>query len=220
MATGDSSDIVLRLQRLIPSAWFQNGASPLRDALLAGCANVLAFIFSILAYIRLQTRIGTASDGFLDMIAGDYLGASLIRGPGQADAAFRAAIISRILGAKATRKAVSDVVLRITGRAPIIFEPADPIDTGAYGVSTSGYGMAGAYGSLVLPFQAFVSAFRPPGAGVPNVAGYGISTAGYGIAAQGEYISLSMVQGVADADIYAAIDSVRPAGSIIWARIS
>ena len=27
-------------------------------------------------------------------------------------------------------------------------------------------------------------------------------------------------EGVADADIYAAIDSVRPAGSIIWARIS
>jgi len=53
------------------------------------------------------------------------------------------------------------------------------------------------------------------------VAGYSIVTTGYSAPSQGEYVDASMSSNtVSDADIYAAIESVRPAASIIWTRIS
>lgn len=221
MATGDQNDITARLQQLTPHGWFANGAVPLRDALYQGAASALSFVFSLLAYVRSQTRIGTATDGFLDMIAGDFFGATLTRAAGQSDASLRSRIILGIFRERGTRNAVIKVLTQLTGRAPVIFESMRPADTGGYGVPVLGYGVAGAYGSMLLPMQAFVTAYRPVGAGVPSIAGYGISTAGYGVGSQGEYAALSMVQGaLTDADIYAAIDNVRPAGYVIWARIS
>jgi len=220
MAIGDRSDITARLQQLIPMSWFPAGMASLRDALLQGLASAFSFAYNLLAYVRLQTRIGTATDGFLDMIAGDFFGGTITRALGQSDASFRARIIINIFRERGTRRAVSLVLLQLTGRAPIIFEPARPADTGGYGVGC-GYGVAGGYGSLLLPMQAFVTAYRPPGAGIPLVAGYGVSTAGYGQPSQGEYASLNMFPGnVTDADIYAAIDNVRPTGYTVWARIS
>ena len=118
------------------------------------------------------------------------------------------------------------VLQDLTGRTPIIFEPQRPMDTGCYGGPLIGYGMAGGYGSLLLPCQAFVTAFRPTGSGIPNVAGYGGSAGtpgpgGYGAASQLEYASMTMIQGaVTDADIYAAVDSVKAAGTTLWTRIS
>lgn len=221
MATGDQNDISNRLQQLTPHGWFVPGLAPLRDALMQGVAKTLAFVFSLLAYVRQQTRISTATDGFLDMIAGDFFGAGLPRAAGQSDASYRARILINIFRERATRAGVVKVLQQITGRTPVVFEPARPADTGCYGGPAIGYGVAGGYGSLLLPMQAFVTAYRPVGTGIPLVAGYGISTAGYGVASQGEYAALSMVTGaVTDADIYAAIDSVKPAGTVVWARIA
>lgn len=221
MAIGDKADVSTRLARLIPNGWFTAGLSPVRDAVLAGAASVLSFGYSLLAYVRLQSRIATATDGFLDMIAGDFFGATLVRADGQTDASFRARITSNLFRDRGTRMSVTRVLTQLTGRAPLVFEPMRPADTGGYGAASCGYGAGGAYGSMLLPMQAFVTAYRPVGSGVPNVAGYGISSAGYGSASQGEYAALSMVQGaLTDADIYAAIESVRPATYTIWARIS
>ncbi|QOR55294.1 MAG: hypothetical protein SHS37scaffold220_63 [Phage 67_12] len=473
MATGDQNDIQSRLRQLIPHGWFLNGLSPLRDALLLGLGNILAFGYSLLAYVRLQTRIGTATDGFLDMIAGDFFGSSLTRAANQTDASYRSRILINIFRERVTRRAVTSILTQLTGRAPGIFEPARPADTGSYGaavavsraamgayydaagllrmaapntprytynpanlaaptsllveaaatnlltfsasidnaawaktnlltvvpgtftapdgtptadailenttastthfcgrtftiaanapyavsvflkaagrssalisygksgspftrfrslvnlttgtvtgqdvnsplaltqrsaiplpngwfqvllggipdtgstdgyleirlhngatdtytgdgvsgilvwgaqleataLSTSyiptgattaardpdvlvnnmpagsgalgGYGVAGGYGSMLLPMQAFVTAYRAYGTGVPNVAGYGISTGAYSTPSQSDYVSITQVSGsLTDADIYAAIDSVRPVSYVIWARIS
>jgi len=220
MAIGDRNDIAARLAQLLPHSWFQVGAAAVKDALLQGIASTYAFVFSLLAYVRLQTRINTATDGFLDMIAGDFFGTAVARSLGQTDASLRSRIITNIFRERGTRAGVVAVLTQLTGRAPIIFEPQRPADTGAYGGPTIGYGMAGGYGSMLLPTQAFVTAFRPVGSGIPNVAGYGVSTGGYGQASQAEYASLDDVHtNVTDADIFAAIDSVRPAGYTIWARI-
>lgn len=221
MAIGDQSDISTRLRQLIPGGWFQQGLVPIRDALLQGASSALSFAYSLLAYVRNQTRIATATDGFLDMIAGDFFGSTLLRATNQTDESFRARIIVNIFRERGTRNSVATLLTQLTGRAPVIFEPARPADTGGYGVGPIGYGVAGGYGSLLLPMQSFVTAYRPIGTGIPNIAGYGVSTAGYGVAAQGEYASLSSLQNnITDADIFAAIDSVRPAGYVIWARIS
>lgn len=220
MATGDIDDMGARLQALVPSNWFTAGLAPLRDAALRGAASVLAFIFALLLYVRAQTRIATATDGFLDMIAADFFGTRLPRAENQSDTSYRARIIANLFRERGTRASVVQVLTQLTGREPLIFEPRRPADTGAYGAAC-GYGLAGGYGSMVLPRQAFVTAYRPLGTGVPNIAGYGISTTGYSTPSQGEYASLDMVRNaVTDADIYAAIDSVRPIGTTIWARIA
>lgn len=220
MATGDKADMSSRLALLMPNGWFTVGLSSLRDAVLAGAASALSFAYQLLAYVQLQTRIATATDGFLDMISGDFFGTTLVRASGQTDASFRARIISSLFRERGTRNAVSIVLTQLTGRAPLIFEPMRPADTGAYGIG-AGYGAGGAYGSMLLPMQAFVTAFRPHGTGVPSVAGYGSPSAGYSLGSQAEYAALSMVQGaLTDADIYAAIESVRPATYTIWTRIS
>jgi len=209
-----------RLHRLIPNGWFTVGASPLLDGLLTGIACTLAFIYSLLTYLQKQMRISTATDGFLDLIAFDFFGNKLVRAANQSDSSFRARIIANILRERGTRKSVIDILTQITGRAPIIFEPRRPLDTGVYGGPGLAYGVVGGYGSTKLPFQSFVTAFRPLGQGVPNVAGYGIPTGAYSTGSQAEYISLSMIHGITDADLYAAVDSVRPAGYTIWVRIT
>lgn len=209
-----------RIQRLIPNGWFTVGASPLLDGMLAGIANTLAFLYSMLVYLRLQARISTATDGWLDLIAVDFFGNKLFRAVNQSDDSFRARIIASILRERGTRNAVIDILTQLTGRTPMVFEPQRPLDTGVYGGPGLAYGTVGGYGSVVLPYQSFVTAFRPVGQGIPNIAGYGIPTGAYSTGSQAEYASLSMIQGITDADLFSAIDSVRPAGYTIWAKIS
>lgn len=219
MATGDQSDILQRLKATLPR-WFGD-STPILDALLQGLAWSGSFVYSLWAYAKLQTRIKTATDGWLDIIAADFFGSSLQRQANQSDASFRARIIINLIRERATRAGIVKVLQDLTGRTPIIFEPQRPADTGAYSAPNSGYGAAGGYGSLLLPCQAFVTAFRPTGTGIPLVAGYGISTGGYGVASRAELASMDMIQGaVTDADIYAAVDSVKVAGTTAWTRIT
>lgn len=221
MAKGDQQDLYKRLRSQLPSWFGDEASSPILNALLQGLAYGLAYFYSLLSYGRLQTRIKTATDGWLDMIAADFFGSALLRAANQSDASFRNRILINLFRERATRAAIVKVLQDLTGRTPTIIEPMRPIDTGVYGGPNIGYGVAGAYGSMVMPFQAFVIAYRPSGAGIPNIAGYGYSTGAYNTASQEEYASLSMIQGtVSDADIYAAADAVKPVGTVIWMRIS
>jgi hypothetical protein len=222
---GDADDIFGRLKTKLPSRWFGSVADSkaILDGVLAGIASVLAFVYTLYTYASLQTRIMTATDGWLDIIAADYFGATgLPRKTGQSDASYRLVILANLFREKATRNAVVGILTRLTGRPPTIIEPTRPSDTGAYGAPNSGYGAAGAYGSLSLPYQAFVIAYRPVStSGIADVAGYHVSTGGYGLPSRAEYASMSMVSGgVTDADIFSAIDAVKPEGTIVWTRIS
>jgi hypothetical protein len=220
MATGDPRDMVSRLKALLPNGWFQD-ATPVLDGLLNGVANALAFAYSLFTYVRLQTRIGTATDGFLDLISFDFFGTALPRKPQEQDATFRSRILAELLLARATRAGLVRALQILTGRTPLVFEPARPADTGGYNTNSMGYGLAGAYGSVRLPYQAFVTAYRPLTQGVPNIAGYGSPEGAYSTPSQTEYANPSLVLGViTDADIYAAIDSVKPAGTLVWSRIA
>lgn len=219
MAIGDNNDQFGRLKRLLPRSWFGDNA-PVIDALLRGFAGVNAQLYALIAYAKCQTRINTATDGWLDMIAYDFFGNGLPRRPGQSDDAYRAWIKVNLFREKATRKAIVLVVRELTGRDPLIIEPANPVDTGAYGGPMLGYGVAGSYGSLSMPYEAFVTVFRSVGDGVADVAGYRTPTAGYHIPSRAVYASRHMVDGdISDADIYAAIDSVKMCGTRIWVRI-
>lgn len=208
-----------RIKALIPN-WFSD-STPVLNALLQGFAYAKSFVYSLTIYASLQTRIKTATDGWLDMIAADFFGTSLQRKSNQSDASFRNQIIINMFRERGTRAAIIKVLTDLTGRAPAIFEPRRPADTGALG-SNLALGMAGGVGSLLLPYQAFVTAYRPLTVGIPYVPGLGTAPFGLGITAGGAVIpSFSQIQGaVTDADIYAAIDSVNPAGTIAWTRIT
>jgi hypothetical protein len=207
-----------RLKAVLPASWFQN-ETPVLDALLSGLAAGLALAHSLIVYAQAQTRIDTASDGWLDLIAADFFGTTLRRRSGEMDDAYRIRIVSQLPREKATRKGLAGVLTTLTGRSPVVFEPERPADTGAWGKAL-GYGAAGGWGSTLLPAQAFVTAFRPSGSGIPSVAGYGIPTAGYHTASQAKYADMAMILGaVTDADIYAAVDASKPAGITVWTRI-
>lgn len=271
MATGDQSDVLARLKSVLPSRWFVS-PTPILDGVLTGFAYCASFAYSLISYAKLQTRIKTATDGWLDIIAADYFGAMIFRQSNQSDASFLARIVSNLVRERATRFSITKVLQDITGRTPIIFEPARPADTGAYNSGQSlAYGQAGGWGSLLLPYQAFVKALRPMNSGVPNVGAYSsmgdVQNTGYPLwgylipkqdrvingpgcyynplvinppvgsgysmwgtfvpeqqfktpATQFEYASTAMFESsLVNADIFAAVDSVKPVGTILWVSI-
>ncbi|KWF90404.1 hypothetical protein [Burkholderia cepacia] len=222
MAIGDNNDTFARLKAALPQRWFgsTSDSMPVVDSMLAAVSTALSFIYSLYAYAALQTRIKSATDGWLDAISADFFGSGLPRKPNQSDTSFRANIIANLFRERATRNAVTKVLTDLTGHPPKIIEPSRPQDCGAYNAPNSGYGVAGAYGNVALTYQAFVIAYRPSGTGIPNIAGYGNYPAGYSIPSQSEYTSAAMTtNAVTDADIYAAIESVRPAATIVWVQI-
>jgi hypothetical protein len=157
----------------------------------------------------------------LDLIAYDFFGNSILRKSGQSDDSFRNAIIVNIFRERGTRASVLKVIKDITGVEPIIFEPSRPLDTAAYGMPYCGYGSAGKYGSLQLQYQSFIDVTKPKSTAIPLVAGYGVSVGAYQTASKIKYSNLDeMSNVVTDSDIYQAIESVKPAGSIVWVRIN
>jgi hypothetical protein len=223
---GDMQDMLARLKATLPARWFPD-ATPLLDAMLAGLAASWAWLYELLAFTRAQTRIATATGVWLDVIAQDFFGSSLLRAPGQGDDAYRARIGRALLREHGTRGAIVAVLTDLTGRAPAVFEPGRVSDTGSWGgrgpgqgACAFGYGAAGGWGSLALPFQCFVTAYRPHGNGIAAVAGWGSAAGGWGGGGI-EYASLDMVQGqVTDAEIAQAVAGVLPATAIAWTRIS
>ena len=95
------------------------------------------------------------------------------------------------------------------------------MDTGSYRAGGAGYGVAGGYGSMLLPYQCFVTAFLPiSNSNLPSVAGYGVSSAGYGVPSRGEYVSVLMAEGSVQAtEICNAIAEVKPIATTVWVKI-
>lgn len=220
---GDQTDFQNRLRAVLPESWFL-GCAPILDSLLGGLGVAWSLIYSMLQYAKSQTRIATASDIWLDLIAWDFFGGWLRRRANESDGALRRRVMLEMFRERATRSAVESVLLDLTGRAPTIFELARTSDTGGY-ASLEGegggiaYNAAGGWGNLSLPFQCFVTAYRPNDGGIRQVTGWGGFAGGYGVGTI-EYASLDMVQAqVTDADIYSAITGVLPASTIGWTKI-
>ena len=226
MATGDQADFVGRLRAVLPQGWFGD-ISPVLTSILNGFAAALAWSYSLIAYALAQVLIATSSSIWLDLHAYDFLGASLLRRVQESDVSFLIRVQAALFPPANTRAALVQRLTQLTGRAPVVFEPMQPMDTGAYNYGGLGYGVAGGYGSIALPFQAFVTAYRPKNQGVPLLAGYSgnaltpeYAPLGYG-RGLGSYASLAdAADGATDANIYSAVAAIEPAGSIVWTRIS
>lgn len=219
---GDRSDVIRRLRAVLPAGWFSDTA-PVLDALLGGLAAASVQLFQFIEVSRLQQRLLTASGTWLDRWASDFLGQSLVRRRDEDDSLFRSRVRLEILRHRGTRSAVKSLLVDVTGRTPIIFEPRRPADTGSYGgradSSSTGlaYGICGGWGSLSLPYQMFVTAYRSPGATGLAVGGWG--TGGYndGFCTYGD---LRIIRGAtSDEEIHRAVASVLPVTATAWLRI-
>jgi hypothetical protein len=213
---------------LIAASIAAPSASPILDAALAGPAWGWSWLYGLLAYVAAQHRIETATDSNLDLIGGDYFATGLLRRLGETDAGYRQRILANLLAPRGTRAAVITTLDRLTGTAPVIFEPGRPADTGAWGNIASGTlntGLAyntgpGGWGDLLLPAQFFVTVQRPIGGGIAYVSGWNSGVGGWGVGAI-EYASLAQVANeVTDTDIYAAVNLSRPAGTTAWVAIT
>lgn len=214
---GDAQDMLDRLKSVLPARWLGE-ATPTLDAVLAGLADGWAWLHEMLAGVRAQARIATASGAMLDLIAGDCFGPRIRRRRAQGDAALRAVILRELLRERATRPALIAALRDLTGREPAVFEPARPADTGGWGIAC-GWGAGGGWGSLALPYQCFVTARRPQGSGIAGLGGWGSGAGGWGGGALA-WASLAMLEGqVTDADILAAVAAVMPACGTAWLRI-
>ena len=220
MATGDAQDMVTRLRAALPRRWFPDDA-PALGVVLRGMGTVWASIYGLLAYVRAQTRLATASGQWLDIAGYDFLGVRMQRRKGEADSNYRVRLMREVFRHRNTRQSVIAAVQDATGLAPVVFEPQRIQDTGAIGVgSTMGYGVAGGWGSYDIPFQFLVTAARPHTAGVAQVAGYGSPNGGFNTAAPIEWASVELIGAtVVDQDIRDAILSVLPVGTIAWVGI-
>ena len=226
--TGDTTDILSRLKAVLPSRWFAD-ETPVLDGMLYGLAWGWAWIYSMLTYTTAQTRIMTATNLWLDIIARDFFGNRIRRRIDEQDDGFRLRIKTALLREHGTRNAIVSALFDLTGREPKIFEPSRTTDTGGYGDLANpaiglAWGLVGGWGYLNLPFQCFITAYRPGGNGIASVSGWGTGLSASAIGGYGngaiEYATLEMLQGqVLDADIYRTIADVMPVAAIGWTQI-
>jgi hypothetical protein len=225
--TGDLADFVSRLRAVLPKRWFADQA-PNLTAILNSIATPWTCLYGLFTYAGLQTRIATATDSWLDLIALDFFGQGLPRQAGESDTSYRSRISQALLRGAATRSAISLCMKDLTGSAPGIFEPAKCSDTGAYAAATDGplvaesglaYGLAGGWGNLNMPLQFFVTVKRPPTPGVAMLAGYRTGAGGYDRGSIA-YADLSLLPGqLTEQDIQTTLSDLLPVNATAWLQI-
>lgn len=220
MATGDKQDFLNRLIAIMPPWYGDPTTDPILSGLLTGYAELGAIIYSQYAYSANQTRIKTASDIFLDLISADFFGVQLPRGNGEADIQYRQRLLNNLLSIKGTRQGMYNAILNLTGRIPKIIEPWRPADCGAYNTAYCGYGVAGAWGSTQVPYQAFIDVYRANISTVPGVTGYTDPAGGYGVGYIAYTSTEQMNDQVVDSQIFTTINNTKCFGTIVWVRLN
>jgi hypothetical protein len=210
--TGSIADFIRRMQLVLPTRWFAD-SSPTTQAVLGGAGTAWSWTYGLIQTVRMLARIATSSGIFLDLISTDFFATSLPRWPSEGDAGFLARIQNEMLRPRATRAALALALTQLTGRAPVIFEPVRPEDTGGYTLGGVGYGVAGGWGNLSLRHASFVTAWRPLGSGIADVAGYGTG----GPLAYGNLSQVAVP--VSDSSIFAQAAAVIPVGHTAWMRL-
>lgn len=216
---GDQNDITNRIYRWLPSRWFPTGPGTLVYAVVSGLAGGLAAVYALIAYAGMQIRIATATDGFLDLISGDYFGDTLPRNQGELDSVFSARIRREIMRERDTRRAIDRIIFDTTGNHPTIIEPNRTSDIGCW---RQGFAWGtGNYGSRGLPFQLFVTTPRENPNPFPIMMGWRATLGAY----RGPYAAYALPSifpppQPPDAAIIAAIEKVRAAGITVWLSLT
>jgi hypothetical protein len=219
---GTEADVSSRLRSWLPP-WFGNDPdqAPAKEATIAGPAWALSFIFDLVGFAKLQTRIATATGGWLELIANDYLGPTFRRLFGEPDPSYSTRIRREILRHRNTRKAVRQAVEDLTGVTPIIYEPWRPADCGGLGSPSLSLGVAGVLGSRGARREAFITVPYPQGYGIPNRTGLGDPLCALGAPSFGLCDDQDIAgSGATIQDICAAVERVRPVAMTLYLQFS
>ena len=236
--TGSAADIASRIVSLLPRGWFVNTQGQLSatssatqitisygppggiiGTVIAGGATAQSWIYSLIQYVKQQTRRITTSDGFLDLGLFDFFALRVRRKPSQNDNSVRAMWKQEVLRRRVTRNYVQKAVADLTGTQVTIFEPFNPMDTGGIGAQWAFNEPACAWGSSAYPYTMFITAVEPIGAGIPNLSGLDDSYGGFG-AGQFALADLFLTTGsITNQDIYDMINFTRGAGITCWVNI-
>lgn len=218
--TGDQDDLYARLKRLAPPWFGREDDSPVLTALLQGAAWALSFAYALFAFAKLQTRIATATGGWLDLASGDFFGEQLRRFGGELDPIYSRRIRLEVLRDRNDRNGVDRAVFDLTGGHPLVFEAFRPADCGGLGDPSFAWGVTGRYGSSQAAFQVLITAAPPRGYGVPDRPGWDDPAAGvefsFSLASDLDVVA----NGPTQADVLAALERVRSAGVTYFVRFA
>lgn len=217
MATGDSTDLLARLQRLVPP-WFADDA-PVWRAFLSGAAGALSGVYGLISFAKLQTRLATATGGWLDLAAADVAGTGLPRFADERDAPYGLRIRKEPTRDRNTVAAIKAAVFDITGIEPDVYEGFDLFTNGALDAPTMALSAAGRWGSTTLPLCVFVAVTMHNNYGIPNRGGFddtvgGLGAGNFSLADKAEIVG----SGATELDVINAIERVRAAGVNIYVR--
>jgi hypothetical protein len=217
MATGDVPDLVYRLRTLLPP-WFPNqGQAPVLDAILTGIATLLSTSYGFIQYARAQSRISTASGGWLDLIAWDFFGSRFQRRPTETDLSFQPRLKKELIRPRLTRPAIISMVRDLTGFTPSLIEPFNGQDLGGFDLGNLALDAAGGMGATNHNNQIWVTAFRPITYGLQIAAGFDAGPGGFDTGLLELLDPQVLPSVVADAEITARIQQTVAQG--IFANI-
>jgi hypothetical protein len=226
MATGDPADMLSRLRNVLPPWFPESGQSPVVDGILSGCAGAFAYGYDLVQYAALQGRIRTATGGWLDLIAWDFLGGRFLRRQAENDNAFRVRLLAEILRPRVTRAAISQAVADITGSVPRIIEPWRPTDVGVWDPQPGQPGCYWDVDTIANPFRwtntgfkfaVFIEAVLPLATPLGNNAPPAFDVYSMAYDKFGAFIDLSVGLGAAD-EVYSAVNAARAAGITIGVK--
>jgi hypothetical protein len=131
-------EFVYRLADLFPRGWAGDDAKQSGNvfALLLSVAQQIQFVQSEIQYALGAERLGTATSPELDLASIDFLGDTLPRPAGASDTKFASEIIAQLFQPAATRQALQDALIDLTGQLPRMMEPWNPSDTGGWGANS------------------------------------------------------------------------------------
>jgi len=228
--TGSVADITARLQKWLPSRWFPtqavnaDGTVPRIYAQLVSWATALAAVWSQIQYAIAQARLGTSTDGWLDLSSQDFFGGDLPRLSGETDPVFEARIEANLLAPANTRLAVLETVERVTGYPARVIQPWQPNDNARYGGSFYGYNRAARPGQYANGNQRYsgLVVCAIPAAGLSGIPRRGYGGVFYTInpafvpPAGAVYLQPSAEAG--EQPVYDAINRVIPYGTTVFVK--
>lgn len=229
MTTGDINDIIFRLLDDLPTDWFGSN-HPLLDAVLRGTATPTVFNFQQIQYAALQTRLQTATDINLDLIAQDYFGNGLPRLPDENDATYRLRIEANVLRPRATRQAMIESLELFTGYRPTVFEFWYPLDIGGgYDVPTSAFaydtiGLWGEWQTYFGRYQAMIDVYMSKYQALGMYSGYENPYGAYDTVLPNAQLwygdEILITTNPSDQSVYDLINNTKVFGTICWVRIN
>lgn len=203
-------EVVNRLLGYLPP-WFAD-QNPILNAFLQGAGTVYAFLYNDLTYAKLQTRIKTATDEFLDFIGYDFFGDTLLRCPNESDDDYRQRILNALFQERATFDGMFTALQKLTGRDPIIWEAWNG-GTNFYNYGYYNHFFAG----FDAPYQAWITVYRPTpivtnDSAFLNNTSFANAVSYYGAPAQN-------VSCISDDDILYTIEITKPIGTLMHVTI-